>query len=313
MAHRVFPVILLTLVATLVRVESVPAETSYPLTLKDDRGFPVTLTHKPMRIVSLTLPTDEILLSLVERRRIITVTSYAADPRVSNVASLAAGLPREPELNAEHVISLSPDLVLVANWSDSSGVSLLRSAGVPVFLTESGRTVEQIAEKIRRLALLTGDEEKGERIVADMQRRIAEVWKRVSPIPVSERKSILDYSVWGGAMGRGSTWDEVVRRAGLVNAVGSYTADQWGQVPLSREKILELDPDILALPGWVFGDPAAAEKFASEVLKDPALSQLKAVRKGNVLRIPGKFENTSSQYIAAAIEYLARAAYPGLF
>jgi iron complex transport system substrate-binding protein len=224
-----------------------------------------------------------------------------------------SGLRQENELNAEHVISLSPDLVVVANWSDSSAVSQLRAAGVPVYLIESGRTVEQIAGKIRRLALLTGDGERGESIVREMNRRVAEVARRVSAVPPARRKSILDYSVWGGAMGRGSTWDEVVRRAGLVNAVGEFNADQWGQVPLSREKILQLDPDILALPGWIFGDPEAADRFASEVLKDPAFSLLKAVRRGSVLRVPGTFSNTSSQYIAAAVEYLARAAYPELF
>ncbi len=313
MAHRTLPLTFALVFALLQTGWLLPAETRYPLTLTDDRGLPVTLAHRPERIISLTLPTDEILLSLVDKRRIVAVTSFSADPRLSNVSSLTADLRREPELNAEHVISLSPDLVLVANWSDAGGVSLLRAAGVPVFLNESGRTVEQIAEKIRRLSLLTGDRERGEGIVTDMQRRIAEVGKKVFAMPSSQRKSILDYSIWGGAMGRGSTWDEVVRLAGLVNAVGGFTADQWGQVPLSREKILELDPDILALPGWVFGDPAGAEKFSADVLKDPALSLLKAVRQGSVLRIPGRFQNTSSQYIADAVEYLARAAYPGLF
>ena len=114
-------------------------------------------------------------------------------------------------------------------------------------------------------------------------------------------------------MGRGSTWDEVVRLAGLVNAVGSLNADEWGQVPISREKLLEIDPDLLAVPAWVYGDPKDAERFSAELAADPALRLLKAVRAGHVLRVPGNVQDTSSQYIAGAVEWLARAAYPDLF
>ena len=100
---------LLTLTAGLL-----PAE-GFPLTVTDDKGRALTLPRAPQHIVSLTLPTDEILLSLVDRKRILMVTAFSADPRVSSVAPLVSGLRQARELNVEEIISLSPDLVLVAN------------------------------------------------------------------------------------------------------------------------------------------------------------------------------------------------------
>ncbi len=65
----------------------------YPLTVTDDGGTPVTLAAKPVRIASLTMFTDEVLLDLVDPSRIVAVTTFAADPAISNVTARADGHP----------------------------------------------------------------------------------------------------------------------------------------------------------------------------------------------------------------------------
>jgi iron complex transport system substrate-binding protein len=99
----------------------------------------------------------------------------------------------------------------------------------------------------------------------------------------------------------------------MVNAVGGRAADAWGQIPLSKEKLLEIDPDVLFLPSWVYGEPGGAESFRRQTLADPALRGLKAIKSGKVYPIPGRLTQTTSQYVAQAIEFLARTAYPELF
>lgn len=286
----------------------------YPLAVRDEAGSTLVLARRPERIVSLTLFTDELLLELVEPGRLLGVTVFAADPAVSNVASRAAAVPHKLELNTEVILSLRPDLVFAASWSSAEKVQFLRSAGVPVFLLGSGVTAGAIQEKIRTVAGLVGEPDKGRAVVEAMQARIAAVQKRVSALPPARRLSVLDFATWGSAQGRGSSWDEIVRLAGLRNAAGGLDADAWGQVPLSKEKLLELDPDLLVLPGWVYEEPrGGAELFYKQITGDPALKGLKAVRSGRVLRIPETLRSTTSQYLAAAVEYMARAAYPELF
>jgi hypothetical protein len=89
--------------------------------------------------------------------------------------------------------------------------------------------------------------------------------RRDRTLEEEKRLRAIDYATWGAAMGRGSSWDEMLRRAGLVDGVGELSADEWGQVPLSREKLLQLDPDLLVLPGWVYGNPKAASAFFGQI------------------------------------------------
>jgi iron complex transport system substrate-binding protein len=146
-----------------------------------------------------------------------------------------------------------------------------------------------------------------------MNARLAAVAERVAAVPADRRLSVVDYTVWGAAQGTGSSWDEIVRRAGLVNGVGNIAADRWGQVPLSKERLLEIDPDILILPGWTYDDPRGSEAFFAKTVADPVLRALKAVRGGRAYRMPENLKTTTSQYIVDAVEWLARTAYPDLF
>jgi iron complex transport system substrate-binding protein len=203
--------------------------------------------------------------------------------------------------------------VFVADWNDSAAVKLLRNAGLPVYVMANGLSVSAIEKKIETIALMTGDQEKGQALVDEMEARLAAVAKKVSKVPPEKRARVVDYATWGSAQGPGSSWDEIIRRAGLVDAVAGFIPDEWGQVPLSREKILELDPDILVLPGWVYGNPNGAAAFSTQVLDDPALKGLKAIRSKRVYMMPEQLKSTTSQYFAGAVEWLAKTAYPELF
>ncbi|MFI5368414.1 MAG: ABC transporter substrate-binding protein, partial [Spirochaetia bacterium] len=206
-----------------------------------------------------------------------------------------------------------PDLVVVENWSDPGPVKQMRDAGLPVYLIASGVSVPSIEEKIQRLALMTDEQDTGRQITAAMEKRLGAVSEKISRISPEKRARVMDYATWGSAQGRGSSWDEIVSRAGLMNAVAGLAPDEWGQVPLSKEKVLQINPDLLVLPGWVYGDPGGASAFLSRFTQDPAFRSLAAVKNDKVLMMPEKLKSATSQYIASAVEWLARKAYPELF
>jgi iron complex transport system substrate-binding protein len=286
---------------------------AYPLTVKDDGGSAVTIPKMPERIVSITLFTDEILLDIVDPARIVAVTAFAADPDVSNVAARVGGISNKVTLAVEPVLALRPDLVFVSSWSEADKVKQLRDAGVAVYLVGSGITVADIEAKIREVARAVGEPERGDKVVAGMEARLAVVRDKVSKLAADKRATVVDFAVWGSAQGAGSSWDEIVRAAGLVNAVASLKADQYGQVPLSKEKLVELDPDLLILPGWVYGDPRGAEAFFKQTVGDPALAGMKAIVAKRAYQMPERLKSTVSQYVVDAVEYLAKTAYPDLF
>ena len=312
MAARVFPaVLILTLLCT--ALTAAPQQAAWPLSVTDDTGNTVVVRARPMRIVSLTLPTDEILLSLVDRSRLLGVTTFSADPALSNIADKVADVPYKLTLNTETIISLAPDLLFAADWNDAAAVRQLRDAGIPLYVMANGLSVAAIERKIERVALLTGDSEKGRALIAEMEARLASVAEKVAKVPPEKRARVVDYATWGSAQGPGSSWDEIIRRAGLVDVLAAFIPDQWGQVPLSREKILQLDPDILVLPGWVYGNPRGAAAFYAKVIGDPALRRLRAVRSKKVYMMPEQLKSTTSQYFAGAVEWLAKTAYPDIF
>ena len=303
----------LVIVAALLALASAAWAADWPLTVTDDAGSQVTIAAKPARIVSLTMFTDEVLLELVEPARILAVTTFAADPAISNVAEKAKAVPQKLAMNVEILVAMKPDLLFVANWTEADKVKQLRDAGIPVYLTGTGTTVDQIREKIARVGELVGETAKAKKLLGTMDARLAAVEKRLAKIPSAGRLSVVDYTVWGAAQGKGSSWDEIVRRAGLVNAAGAIAADQWGQVPLSKESLLELDPDILVLPGWTYDDPKGAEAFFAKTTTDPVLKALKAVRNGRAVMMPESLKTATSQYLVDAVEWLAKTAYPALF
>ncbi len=285
----------------------------YPRSVTDDTGRTFTLAAPPGRIVSLTLGTDEILLSLVARERLVGVTTFAADPRVSNIASQVAEGPAKLTANTEVILSLRPDIVFVANWSEADKVRQLREAGLAVYLVQTPLTVAGVEKQILTLGTVVGAEKEAAGLAAWMERRLTTLQERLGALGAGRRLTVMDYTVGGVAMGRGSTWDEIVHRAGLINAAGEDQADEWGQVPVSRERLLELDPDILVVPDWVYGDPDGAERLLQRIAHDPALAGLAAVRSGRVYAMPERLRASTSQHIVEAVEWLAHKAYPGLF
>lgn len=292
-------------------------------TLKTDNGFPVSITDdlnntvkiasKPERILSVSLMTDEVLLAVVDKSRIIGVTKLSADPGISNIASDVAGIPDKISLNVETVLSLSPDLIFLATWSDANKVKQLRNAGLQVLQFRSHVTIPGIEKMITTIAEAVGEKENGEKLISLMNSRLNMVHEKIASIPDSSRLTVMDYGTWGSSFGRGSSWDTIVKLAGLKNAVADLKSDKWGTVPVSKEKLIDLNPDILILPGWVWGDPAGSDKFYKKTLSDPALKGLKAIKNNRIYRISESHKSSTSQYIVYAVEDLAKLAYPEKF
>jgi iron complex transport system substrate-binding protein len=311
-ARLFFPAFLASLLWLAGLAES-GAQPGYPLTALDDTGSLLLVPRRPQRIVSLTMFSDEVLLELVGPQRLLAVTSFAADAAVSNISQRIAGIRHRLGMHAEVILSLRPDLVVVANWSDAGAVAQLRAAGLPVYLSSSATSVQEVRDRIRAMARVVGEERAGEELIVHLDARLSDLDRRLAAVPEGRRLTVLDWSAWGVAMGRGSSWDEVVFRAGLRNAAAGLPVDGWGQVPLSKEKLIELDPDLLVLPGWVYGQEQGAQAFYDRVAGDPALRGLKALRNRRLVRMPENLRAATSQYIVDAVEFLARAAYPELW
>ena len=289
------------------------AEAAYPMDVTDSVGNRMTIEAWPETIVSLSLFSDEVLFELVDIGRFAGASSLAVNPVYSNVAETAAGVDRRIDFNVEQIIDVYPDIIFAASWSEADKIAQLRNAGLVVYQVNTPFSVNGIKDEIRTIARLVGEPDAGEAIVSQMESRIDAIQRAVGDIPESERAQAIDYNDWGTANGVDTTWNEVLRLAGVTNAAAAFQSGDFGQVPMSKELLVEIDPDVLFLPGYIWGDDDGAEAFRRRVINDPAFSGLQAIRNDRVYMVPERLKGSYSQYLVDAAEYVARRAYPDRF
>ena len=82
---------------------------------------------------------------------------------------------------------------------------------------------------------------------------------------------------------------------------------------LSKEKILEVDPDVLMFSDYSSTQEGDTVLFRKEVLSDPALQSIKAIKNKNIIIIKDRYRYAASQYIGDAICDIAQKTYPEYF
>src|SRR6187549_2306091 len=126
----------------------------------------------PERIVCLTEETTETLYLLGEERRIVGISGYTVrppqarreKPRVS--AFLSA--------KTEKILELKPDLVLGFSDLQADISKDLVKVGLNVVIFNQ-RSVEEILAMIQMLASMVGVPEKGERLVASLEKNLQSI------------------------------------------------------------------------------------------------------------------------------------------
>lgn len=280
------------------------AKTTYPLSVVDGLGNSVVIEQEPKKISSKTLFTDAVLLELVDEHSLSSLTDLANNPNYSAVKDILPKSVPLLALNVEMIIANRPDIVFAANWSDASKLAIIESAGIPVYRIQTPKTVAEIESEIVRVGEIVNQQDAAQKVIDKMHSRLDQAL-----IKPTKKLVALDYNPWGTSSGQDSTWDEVLDQAGLDNAIEGLVSDKYGQVPVSKEMVIVLNPDVLFIPAWVYGDESGAEQFKKEVMSDPSLQSVTAIKEGRVYQMPHVLRSVYSQYIIDAILFVNHSAY----
>jgi iron complex transport system substrate-binding protein len=287
---------------------------SFPITLHDSLGNSVLIEKKPDHIISCALFIDEIVVTLASKKNILGVSTFSLDNDISNIKDDVSAVPNKVVFNVEKLISLSPDLLFVADWTPADGVRQLKNAGIAAFIVQFPQTVVQVEETIRTISIALGEKKKGDGLVSWMEEELSKVARSLDSDQKRKALTVLDYNpTYGSSFGRSTLWDDIVSKAGCINLARTLKTDKIGTAILSREKIIELDPDIIILPGWTYNDPKAPDTMFDRFMHDPVFKGLKAVRETHVYMIPEKYRMSGSQYSVYGVLALSKLAYPSLF
>ena len=262
-------------------------------------------TKKYNHIVSLTLSGDEMLLGLVSENRIAGLSGKInEDKEISNIVDKAKKFPKV-ESNEEVLISLNPDLIIAADWITKKIDDIGATIGAKVYYYKTPSNYEEQKKVIRDLANLVEEKENGEKIIKNMDNRLKALQNKIVKNYKGAKPRILMYTSFGTTSGKNTTFNDMVKLINGVNVVAEAGVDRFKDI--SKEKIIELNPDIIIVPIAKKYDNVA--KVSKLFFEDPSLKNVKAVKNKKVYFVQYKDITATSQYMIDNIENLAKVVY----
>lgn len=289
--------------------KTVAVNTDGGYSVTDDKGTVSKFSKKPMRILTCTTALDEIVLGLVEPERMVAVNHILCDPTRSNIMHLAKRIPnriqRSPSI--ETVLALKPDIVLAQEWVPYDNVLSWREMGIPVVVCKQSGNIDAIRHNVKLVAEAIGEKERGEKLLAKMEKELAELVKRIEKVPKEKKgKSIALVSVMPAYGGAGCIFDDICRYTDSINAK-AVAGNKLGQT-MTKEQFIACNPDYIFIPMYLDA-PVKSEIYGADYYSDPSLSTVSAVQQGNVKAPWAHYIYNVSQDVVFGIQEAARMLY----
>ena len=146
--------------------------------------------------------------------------------------------------SVDAVVALQPDLVVVTPSRQAANqlIDPMERLGIPIVVLLQ-RNVAEILSNIRLMALIAGVPERGEAVVAGMERRMAAVRQRIEGRKLRLSIMITGRLAWLMLVAREGTCSDAIVRAG-----GRFGLEGTAAIAESRQAILSADPDMPCSP-----------------------------------------------------------------
>ena len=300
--------LLLTSCGTEKNIKDQAAKASAAYSVTDITGRTIYFDAPPQRIVTLSSTLDQIVLSVVPPERLIAVHASMKESTNSNMVEIASKIPetiRQPSV--EYIVSLHPDVVLVADWQYMELADPLRDAGLKVVIGRGPHNLAEVKDLVRLATETIGEKRRGEILLKKMDEKLAEIKTKVDAIPQEKRKSVVFLSLMPTYGGKGSSFDDACHYAGVINGVSAYGLRNGQEV--TKEVILSINPDILFLPDYPWKGQAWLDEFIRSYTEDPALQTLKALKTHSLVKPRSSFLYNCSQDFVYGVQEIAYRVY----
>jgi iron complex transport system substrate-binding protein len=209
---------------------------SWAGSIVDSTGSTVESTN-PQRIITIAGNVSESVFALGLGDQVVAVDASSLYPEATE-ALPKVGYYRN--INAEGVLSLSPDLILTTDAAGPPPVlEQLRGSGIPIAVLSGAQTMQAAQDRITAIGTLLDRPDEAKVITDRMAAQLAAVVK-----PETAPKVLFVYARGAGTLnvaGTDTSADAMIRLAGGANAVQGYE----GYKPMSAEAIIEAAPDVI--------------------------------------------------------------------
>ncbi|MEN3203553.1 MAG: cobalamin-binding protein [Atribacterota bacterium] len=276
---------------------------AFGLQVVDSVGRTVSLPAPAHRVVSLTPANTEIVFALGAGEELVGVTTYCDYPEEAKTKEKVGSI---TEVDLEAVVRLSPDLVLAGSLTPRETVDRIAELGYPVVVLDA-RSIAEVLENVRKVALLLGREKEGGELVASLEKAITDITTKVAGIPEASRPRVF-HVIWHDPLwtaGKNTFIHEFITLAGGQNVAG----DLEGYVTLDLEELIRRNPDILTVVSTHGG-----ENFPYQfITSDSRLQTLGAVRNKKVFVVDSDIVSRPGPRVVEALRIFASIMHPELF
>jgi len=309
----------------LAHIESIISCENVKLKLIDNRGEVAGLDVPVNRVVTSFIGALRPVIHLQPTDKIVGVGSDTL-----NLHNNALVLQARPELrdlpgigtytdpSQEAIVSLVPDVVFGTIHTDkeiSQSISL--NTGIPFVYanpsTESFDFDEGAFETWRIVGLILGEDEKkrAEELILYCDEKIGEIEEITSEIPEEDKPRIYLPCHSASSLTDTTNLYEPIEIAGGINVAEDLISnDKWGHVKVSKEQIIEWDPEIILINSiskennWITVD---------EVLSDPTLKTVSAIKNKRVYNTKAWYAGWDPATGLCECLYLAKLFHPETF
>ncbi len=253
----------------------------------------------PQRIISQTLASDEILLALCPKARILALSTLAREASYSNVVEQSQTIPqvgRDPE----SIVSLNPDLVFVASYSRAEVVNLLQVSGIKLVRLSAFSRFADIEHNVQLIGDAIQRPDAAAQLIQSMQQELAQLQNRI-PAQNPPQRVLL----WteGYTAGNNTLFNDASRYAHLINLAAEKGID--GHVKISEEVLFSWQPDILISEA----SPQQQQLLKKKLLQHPLIQQTPAGKKERIIVLDRRYSSAASQYWVQGVRQLIEAVY----
>ena len=275
-------------------------------TITDDNGRTVSFDKKPERIVVTSASFLEPLYAVGGE----VVGRPDSKSKIPEAAKSVTNIGRVYQIDAEKVLALTPDLVILNRGMNEKLVETLAANHIKTLVIEM-KSYEDVKREIGTFATLTGETAKGDELIRKMDADIEAV--RAS-IPQEKKRVAIIHSTGQGLSVQldGSIAGNIANILGWENtAAGMPALDKNPDAaPYSMETLVAQNPDIIFVTSM--GEEAEIRASMEAMFAEsPAWQSVSAVRDGRVYYLPQEmFLFSPGIEYPAAVKYMARLVYP---
>ena len=280
--------------------------TSASISLTDGLGRVITLASPAQRIVSLAPSNTEILFALGAGAQTVGRDDFSDYPEAAKaLPDVGGGL---SALNLELIISLKPDLVLVADITADEQIKAIENLGLVVYALPNPKSFAELFANLETVGKLTGNISQAEVLVKSLKERVSVIEEKIAttnarPLVFYELDSTDANAPW--TPGPGTFIETLINQAGGQN-LGSSLDSEWAQISL--ENLITQDPDVIILGDFTWGGVTPEAVYARS-----GWEVLTAVKNQKIFTFDDNLVSRPGPRLVDGLEAMARLLHPELF